>query len=170
MGWSGLCFLLAVFFISRDRDAVSKWGKFRYTDVFVPCFSIPSIVFTPICFSSFRPFVYMAGTPPPSPLRYVPLFFVFRFSFFVFFFFSHPMYYRGPSFFLSPLVVTQIRGHIAGSFPPLPTTVRALHFCVEKISALSSLVDSRRFFCGGLHSRCFSIMVRMPPPIALGPA
>ena len=45
---------------------------------------------------------------------------------------------------LSPLVVTQIRGHIAGSSPPLPTTVRALHFYREKISALSSLVDSRR--------------------------
>ena len=43
----------------------------------------------------------------------------------------------------SLLVVTQIRGHIAGSFPPLPTTVRALHFYREKISALSSLVDSR---------------------------
>ena len=49
-----------------------------------------------------------------------------------------------PFFFLSLLVVTQIRGHIAGSSPPLPTTVRALHFYREKISALSSLVDSRR--------------------------
>ena len=45
---------------------------------------------------------------------------------------------------LSLLIVTQIRGHIAGSFPPLPATVRALHFYREKISALSSLVDSRR--------------------------
>ena len=45
---------------------------------------------------------------------------------------------------LSLLVVTQMRGHIAGSFPPLPTAVRALHFYREKISALSSLVDSRR--------------------------
>ena len=45
---------------------------------------------------------------------------------------------------LSFLVVTQIRGHIAGSSPPLPTTVRALHFYREKISALSSLVDLRR--------------------------
>ena len=42
------------------------------------------------------------------------------------------------------LVVTQIRGHIAGSSAPLPPTVRALHFYREKISALSSLVDSRR--------------------------
>ena len=45
---------------------------------------------------------------------------------------------------LSLLVVTQIRGHIAGSSAPLPTTLRALHFYREKISALSSLVDSRR--------------------------
>ena len=44
---------------------------------------------------------------------------------------------------LSILVVTQIRGHIAGYFPPLPRTIRALHFYREKISALSSLVDSR---------------------------
>ena len=59
-------------------------------------------------------------------------------------FFFHPIYYLRPSVSLSLLVVTQIRGHIAGSSPPLPTTVRALHFYREKISALSSLVDSRR--------------------------
>ena len=48
-------------------------------------------------------------------------------------------------FSISLLVVTQIRGHIAGSSPPpLPTTVCALHFYRGKISALSSLVDSRR--------------------------
>ena len=68
-------------------------------------------------------------------------------SFFSFFFpfFSHPIYYLRPSI-LSPsyVVVTQIRGHIAGSSPPLPTTVGALHFYREKISALSSLVDTRR--------------------------
>ena len=60
-------------------------------------------------------------------------------------FFCHPIYYLRPSV-LSPsyLVVTQIRGHIAGSSPPLPTTVRALHFYRDKISALSSLVDLRR--------------------------
>ena len=48
--------------------------------------------------------------------------------------------------FSSLLVVPQIRGHAAGSSPPLPTTrtVRALHFYREKISAVSSLVDSRR--------------------------
>ena len=44
--------------------------------------------------------------------------------------------------FLSLLVVTQIRGYISGSFL-LPTTVRALHFYRDKISARSSLVDSR---------------------------
>ena len=38
---------------------------------------------------------------------------------------------------------SQIRGHIAGSSPPLPSTVRALHFFREKILALSSLVDWR---------------------------
>ena len=52
------------------------------------------------------------------------------------FFFFHPIYCLLCS--LSLLVVTQIRGHIAGSFPPLPTTVRALHFYHEKISALPS--------------------------------
>ena len=41
-----------------------------------------------------------------------------------------------PFYSLSLLVATiQIRGHIAGSCPPLPTTVRALHFLPEKISA-----------------------------------
>ena len=63
---------------------------------------------------------------------------------FLFFFFSIPFIIFALCFFLSLLVVTQSRGHIAGSFPPLPTTVRALHFYREKISALSSLVDSRR--------------------------
>ena len=59
-------------------------------------------------------------------------------SFFPFHLLSSPFYS------LSLLVVAQIRGHITGSSPPLPTTVRALHFYREKISALSSLVDSRR--------------------------
>ena len=49
------------------------------------------------------------------------------FFFFLFFFFIfHPIYDLRPSV-LSLLVVTQIRGHIAGSSPP-PTTVHALHF------------------------------------------
>ena len=43
---------------------------------------------------------------------------------------------------LSLLVVTKIRGGIAGFSPPSP--LRALHFDREKISVLSSLVDSRR--------------------------
>ena len=62
------------------------------------------------------------------------------------FFFSIPFtpeYHLRPSI-LSLLVVTQIRGHIAGSSPPLLTTNRALHFYGEKISAHSSLVDSHR--------------------------
>ena len=61
---------------------------------------------------------------------------------FFFFFPSHLL--SSPFCSLSLLVVTQIRGHIAGSFPPLPTTVRALHFYRESISALCSLVDSCR--------------------------
>ena len=65
------------------------------------------------------------------------LFFFFLFFVFSFFFFPHPIYDLRPSF-LSLLVVTQIRGHIAGSFPPLPTTVRALDFYREEILALSS--------------------------------
>ena len=58
----------------------------------------------------------------------------------------HPISYLRPNFSPSLLVivVTQIRGHIAGSSPPIPTTVRALHFYREKILAVSSLVDSRR--------------------------
>ena len=60
-------------------------------------------------------------------------------------FFFRPIYYLRPSCSLPlPRVVTQIRGHIAGSSPPIPTTVRALHFYRGNISALSSLVDSRR--------------------------
>ena len=59
--------------------------------------------------------------------------------------FFHPIYYLRHSILSLP-VVTQIGGHIAGSSSPLPTInrVRALHFYREKLSALSSLVDSRR--------------------------
>ena len=48
--------------------------------------------------------------------------------------------------FLSLLVVTQTRGHIAGSSLPLLTTVHVLSlaFLSREGSALSSLVDSRR--------------------------
>ena len=58
-----------------------------------------------------------------------------------YFFPSHLL--SSPVYSLSP-VVTQIRGHIAGSSPPIPTTVRALHFYREKISALPSSTRSRR--------------------------
>ena len=61
-------------------------------------------------------------------------------TFFLFFF---PFIFFTPSFSLSLLVVIQIRGQVAGSSPLLPTTVRALHFYRDKISALSFLVDSR---------------------------
>ena len=67
-----------------------------------------------------------------------------HFSLFISLFIFHPIYYLRPSFSLSLLVVAQIRGHIAGSSPPLPTTVRALHFYRENTSTLSSLIDSRR--------------------------
>ena len=70
--------------------------------------------------------------------------------FFSFFFVFHPVYCLRPSI-LSLLVVTQIRGHIAGSSPPLPTTVRALPTTVRALDFFlflrdfsSSLVDSRR--------------------------
>ena len=54
-----------------------------------------------------------------------------------------PFHYLRPSI-LSLLVVNKIRGHIAGSSSPLPTTVRALHFYRDKMSAPSALVDSHR--------------------------
>ena len=76
----------------------------------------------------------------PVPLR--GDFFQFITEYFFCFFPSH--LFSSPFFSLLSIVVTQIRGHIAGSSPPLPTTVRALHFYREKISARCSLVDSRR--------------------------
>ena len=61
-----------------------------------------------------------------------------------FFFFFTPIVILA-LFFLSLLRVTQMRGHIAGSFfSPLPTAVRAFHFYREKTLAFASLVDSRR--------------------------
>ena len=65
---------------------------------------------------------------------------------YVFFFSPSRLLYSPFVFSLPPINsrITQIRGHIAGSSPPHPTTVRALHFYREKILALSSLVDSRR--------------------------
>ena len=62
----------------------------------------------------------------------------------IFFFFFFPIPFIFFALLFSLLVVPQIRGHVAGSSPPLPSTVRALHFFRDKISALSSLVDSRR--------------------------
>ena len=58
-----------------------------------------------------------------------------------------------PFYSLSLLVVAQIRGHMAGSSPPIATTVRALHFYREKISALSSLVDSHRIVLTHTYTR-----------------
>lgn len=60
----------------------------------------------------------------------------------------HPIHYLRP-YFPAPcslllIVGTQIRGHIVDSFPPFATAVRALHFCRDENSALSSLVDSGR--------------------------
>ena len=63
----------------------------------------------------------------------------------VLFFFFHPIYYLRPSI-LSLLVATQIRGHIAGSSPPLPTTVRTLR--------LFSREDFSSFFPRRLASNC----------------
>ena len=70
--------------------------------------------------------------------------------FFFFLFVSIPFIYLRPSFSFSLLliVVTLIRGHMAGSSPPLPTTVRALQFYREKKSAHNSLVDSSRRCAG----------------------
>ena len=49
---------------------------------------------------------------------------------FLFFFPSHLL--SSPFYSLSLPVVTQIRGHIACSFLPLTTTVRALHFIAKR--------------------------------------
>ena len=75
--------------------------------------------------------------------------------------FSSPLL-SSPFFLYCQVVVSQILGHIAGSSPPLLTTVRALHFYREKTPALSSLVDSRRMTpthdtIGALISRSFSL-------------
>ena len=49
------------------------------------------------------------------------------FIFFIITFFAHPIYYLRPSV-LSLLVITQIRGHIAGSLPPRPHNGSCLAF------------------------------------------
>ena len=86
--------------------------------------------------NSCAPCLLLRISPPAMPYTWYLFLFIFIF------FPSHLL--SSPFYCPSLLVATQIRGHIAGSSPPLPTTVRALHFFREKISALSSLVDSRR--------------------------
>ena len=71
---------------------------------------------------------------------------------FFFSFFSHPVYYLRPSILsLLVLVVTQIGVTSQALLPPLPTMLCALHFYRDKISALSSLVDSRRIVLIGTY-------------------
>ena len=48
-------------------------------------------------------------------------------DFFIIIIFFPPHLLSSPFYSLSLLVVTQIRGHIAGPPPPLPARVRALH-------------------------------------------
>ena len=71
---------------------------------------------------------------------------------------------------LPPLsvVVTLIRGHVVGSSPLSPTTVRALHFCREKDSALSSPVDPDRVVPTHVELRKTILMHKYEPsPILL---
>ena len=63
--------------------------------------------------------------------------------FFIIMIFSIPFIIFALLFSLPPSRNSDPGSH-SSLFPPLPTTVRALHCCREKISALSSLVDSRR--------------------------
>ena len=55
--------------------------------------------------------------------------------------------------FLSLLVVAQIRGHIAGSSTPLPTTVRASHFFIANDTKCDIRVDSASGVRGGDNFR-----------------
>ena len=80
---------------------------------------------------------------PPCSLHVIPSIH-YLFAIASTFFFSPSHLLSSPFYSLSLLVVTQMRGHIAGSSHPLPTTGCALHYYREKISALSSLVDSCR--------------------------
>ena len=59
------------------------------------------------------------------------------------------------------IVVTQIRGHMAGCFPPLPTTVRALH-CALSIRAISFSL----FFSSKSFPRIFQMFWRTAHPLA----
>ena len=77
----------------------------------------------------------------------------------IYYLFIFPSSYvlSSPFFSLSLLVVTQIRGDIAGSFSPPPSTVRALHVYRTKGSTLSTLVDSRLIVCFvSLVQMCFA--------------
>ena len=110
-------------------------------------------------------------------LRFFSRKYAFLHNFFFFFFFFPSPLLSSPFCYLSPvIIVTQIRNsdpwsYICSSFfSPLPTTVRTLHFCREKTTGLSSLVDSRRivptttlgklsswsfcffFFCASIHN------------------
>ena len=67
-------------------------------------------------------------------------------SFFFFSFFPPSHSLSSPFCSLSLLVVNQTRGHIAGSYPPLPTTVHALHFLSRE--------DFSSFFPRRLASNC----------------
>ena len=111
-----------------------------YRIIFVIIFTCRAGIVTKkrFCFSSLLIGLEAKHVPFCAPLFRVSCTF---FLFFLFFFPSYLLSSRFCSLFL--LVVTQIRGHMTGS-SPLPTTVRALHFYREKISALASLVDSRR--------------------------
>ena len=86
-----------------------------------------------------HPISYFPGLFEPFSTEYfltqAPILFFFPF-FFPFFFITLNIFALST---LSLLVVTQLRGHMTGSFPPLATTVRALHFYRDKISALSTL-------------------------------
>ena len=92
-----------------------------------------------VCISIARRYsvAYYSINSNKSTLQYITAVRPFGF-FFLFSFFFHPIYYLRPFYSRSLLVVTQIRGHITGSSPPLPTTVRALHFFRENSSALPS--------------------------------
>ena len=61
-----------------------------------------------------------------------------------FFYFLFPSHLLSSPFYSLPPSRNSDPGSHSRLFSPLPTTVRALHFYREKISALSSLVDSRR--------------------------
>ena len=71
----------------------------------------------------------------------------------ILFYFFHPIYYLRPPFSLSLLVVAQIRGHIAGSSTPLPTTVRASHFFIANDTKCDIRVDSASGVRGGDNFR-----------------